>query len=453
MTAVTGNITVTCTNNCATGATSTYPITVNPVTVPVITGSESMCAGSGNYTYSTQTGMSGYNWSVSAGGSIIYGAGTYYIQVYWNTPGAQTVNVNFTNTTGCQTPAPTVLNVTVTGVPSSAGAITGSATVCAGAQNVAYSVAPVTGALAYSWTLPAGATITSGAFTNAITVNFASNAVSGPITVSGNNLCGDGPSSPAFGVNVTPMPSAAGTITGPATVCKGTTGVVYTVPPVLNATAYTWAVPAGVTVTSGANTNSISVTFGASSVSGSVTVYGSNTCGNGLSSSFSVTVNPVPPTPVITANNYVLTSSAASGNQWYHDGTAVSGATAQTYTVPASAPGWYWTRVTLIGCSSDTSNHLYIQGVGVAELNEGNVSIYPVPNKGVFNIAISCEKQISFKLDIYNALGLKVYGDRSILVDGSTTTTVDLGRIPAGFYTVILRSANNQVVRKILVNY
>jgi len=439
-------------SGCSAPVAFVYNVTVNGLPSPTITGTNSMCAGSGYYTYTTETGQNNYNWTVSSGGSIFSGQGTNSVSVMWNTAGANTVSVNYSNASGCQAQSATVYNVTVNGVPGNAGVITGTTSVCAGAQGVAYSVAPVTGALAYAWTLPTGASVASGANTNAITVNFAPNASSGTITVSGNNLCGNGSSSPGFGVSINPVPAAAGNITGPNAVCKGSIAVVYTVPPVTSATAYTWTVPPGATVTSGANTNSISVTFGASSTSGNVTVYGSNSCGNGASSSLSVSVNPVPPPPSVTASNYVLTSSAAAGNQWYHNGTAVSGATSQTYTVPPSAPGWYWTIVTLSGCSSDSSNHQYIQGVGIGEQFAGNISIYPVPNNGHFSIAISSEKEISYKLDIYNSLGVNVYGGHTITINGTLVTPVDLGSVASGLYTIILRNTDNQVIRKILVN-
>ena len=51
-----------------------------------------------------------------------------------------------------------------------------------------------------------------------------------------------------------------------------------------------------------------------------------------------------PATPVITANKNILTSSANSGNQWYYNRQAISGATSQTYT--AAAPGLYGVMVT-----------------------------------------------------------------------------------------------------------
>jgi len=452
----TGTKTITVNFNNANGCTAvnpgTYTVTVNSLPTPTITGTTSLCAGSGYYTYMTETGMSGYTWAISSGGTITAGQGTAASTVLWNSAGAQTVSVNYSNSSGCQALNPTLINVTVNGIPAAAGSINGTSTVCAGQQGVPYSIGVIAGAQTYVWTLPTGATIATGAGTNIISVDYAANAVSGAITVQGNNLCGSGAASPALNITVTPIPAAAGTISGPTAVCQGENGAVYTVPAIANASGYTWTVPAGATITSGANTNTIHVDFSSSASSGSVTVLGSNACGTGASSSLSVIVNSIPPAPTITANGYVLTSSAASGNQWYHDGTAVAGATSQTYTVPASAPGWYWTVVTIGACSSDSSNHKYIQGVGIGEHNADQVNIYPVPNDGHFSISISSQQEISYKLEIYNSLGVNVYGEHTIPVNGTLVTPIDLGSIASGLYTIILRNADNQVIRKILIN-
>jgi hypothetical protein len=66
----------------------------------------------------------------------------------------------------------------------------------------------VTNAVTYVWSLPSGAIIASGQSTNSITVNYASTAVSGNITVQGNNICGNGATSPAFPVTVNQSPPA-----------------------------------------------------------------------------------------------------------------------------------------------------------------------------------------------------------------------------------------------------
>lgn len=91
------------------------------------------------------------------------------------------------------------------------------------------------------------------------------------------------------------LPDSAGTITGTSSVCQGQTGVIYSVPPITNATSYTWTLPAGATIIAGSGTDSITVNFSSSALSGNITVFGTNACGNGTdSTNYTVTVNPLP---------------------------------------------------------------------------------------------------------------------------------------------------------------
>lgn len=75
-------------------------------------------------------------------------------------------------------------------VPAYTGNITGLSTVIQGQNNVTYAVNPIANVVTYIWTLPNGATGTSS--TNSITVNYGMAAVSGKITVRGNNIYGVG---------------------------------------------------------------------------------------------------------------------------------------------------------------------------------------------------------------------------------------------------------------------
>jgi uncharacterized repeat protein (TIGR03803 family) len=83
--------------------------------------------------------------------------------------------------------------LTVDPLPASPGTISGITIVCQGQNSETYTVPPITDAISCIWTLPTGATGTST--TNSITVSYGTSAVSGDITVRGNNICGDGPSS------------------------------------------------------------------------------------------------------------------------------------------------------------------------------------------------------------------------------------------------------------------
>jgi uncharacterized protein (TIGR02145 family) len=90
------------------------------------------------------------------------------------------------------------------------------------------------------------------------------------------------------------IPDAAGTISGPDSVCQGDIGKVYTIPPITNATYYVWNLPAGASITSGANTNSITVSYSMNAVSGNLIVYGSDSCSTGtLSQPLPVTVGAI----------------------------------------------------------------------------------------------------------------------------------------------------------------
>ncbi|HYW71219.1 MAG TPA: right-handed parallel beta-helix repeat-containing protein, partial [Pyrinomonadaceae bacterium] len=91
-----------------------------------------------------------------------------------------------------------------------------------------------------------------------------------------------------------------------------------------------------------------------------VIVTDGNSCASPASIAKTVTVNPLPPTPTITPGGATtfcqggsvdLSSSSASGNQWYLNGNPIGGATNQVYS--ATATGNYTVTVTDgNGCSS-----------------------------------------------------------------------------------------------------
>jgi|GEM_PF-618682 len=85
-------------------------------------------------------------------------------------------------------------------------------------------------------------------------------------------------------------------------------------------------------------------------------------CGSPFSAATSVTVNPIPPTPMISTatpttfcagGSVTLTSSSGSGNQWYLNGGIINGAVNPMYN--ATASGNYSVKVTTSGCTSAAS--------------------------------------------------------------------------------------------------
>jgi hypothetical protein len=198
-------------------------------------------------------------------------------------------------------------------LPSAAGSISGPASVCQGTKDVHYTIKPITGVLSYSWTVPYGVKITGGNTTTNIKVEFTRDAISGKVTAAGHNACGDGPSS-SLDVTVNPLPGRIGDINGPAEVCAGSKGVVYSVTPVPNATSYNWKFPPKMTVTGGSNTATVTVNVSNSIFTGEITVKAVNSCGNSPNTSslavHSVTL-PGKPSPIHGEKNVCQESSGS----------------------------------------------------------------------------------------------------------------------------------------------
>jgi len=196
-------------NGCTALTPSVYELSVNPLPVPSISGPDSTCAGTTFNIYTTESGMTGYSWTVSAGGTITNGTGTNEITITWNVTGVQLISVNYTDTNGCAAAHPANFNVMVNPLPGPAGMITGMSPVCAGTKGVVFAIDPVSNALIYSWATSPGATITAGEGTHSITVDFAPDATSGSFTVFASNLCGTGLLSPPFPVTVNQLSIAS----------------------------------------------------------------------------------------------------------------------------------------------------------------------------------------------------------------------------------------------------
>ena len=387
-----GSYTVQVTNasGCQSTASTATVVTVNALpAAPTITasGSTSFCLGN-SVTLTSSTGTS-YLWSTgeTTQSIVVTSSGSYSVQV--------------TNAAGCQSPSSTATTVTVNPIPATPTATAGGPTTfCAGGSVVltssstnnnvwstgettqsitvttsgSYSVQKINGAGCLSVPsnvinvtvnpLPAAPTITPGGSTtvcagSSITLTSSagasylwstsettasinvSTAGSYTVQITDGNGC-TSPVSSATTVTVTPLPSiptiSAG---GPTTFCAG--GSV-----ILSSSA-----TGGNLWSTGETTASITVT-----TSGSYTVEQIvSGCSSGNSAAQTVTVNPNPSTPTITASgptsfcsggSVVLTSSSAINNLWS------TGETTQSITVTTS--GSYSVTVNNgFGCTSTSA--------------------------------------------------------------------------------------------------
>ncbi len=144
-------------------------------------------------------------------------------------------------------------------IPATPGAINGNTSACAGAKKVRYSIAAVNGAASYKWGVSDG-TIFSGQGTTSIELDFPVAYASLTINVQSINSC-DARSDFSTLKIVPPAVTAVPKISGPKTVCDGSTNT-YSVTAIDGANSYLWAVtPSNTAFISGQGSKEVAVSF------------------------------------------------------------------------------------------------------------------------------------------------------------------------------------------------
>ncbi len=416
--ASTGNLTVRGVNStCPAGQALTQVITVNtlstaPTAIAVQGGGASAICSGENINLTVSGGTLGTNaepqWSTDNCSNTSFS-------------NAQSITVNPTTTTtyyvkyvgDCNETACISITVTVgqpLGTPTN---LTGTTEVCQGQTNVTYTVDPIANATDYTWQVPTGATITSGANTNSITVNYSTTAVSGNVTVTGSNdECGDS-SVASLAVTVNEL-TVAPTFESPTDVVCDGDSVTYTVTEITDAASYNWTVPTGATITSGNNTNSITVDF-SGAVSGDISVSGQNACGSGNTTTLPITVNTIPEN-----------AGAISGPN-----TVCPGDTAVEYSIAAisNASSYVWSisnaSATIIESGSDT-NAIAIN-ISSTPLSDFIISVVGENDCGVS--AVISEFTVNLNQESVAPTTITPTVSNIICEDTSTTLTVSGGSL------------------------
>jgi large repetitive protein len=329
-----------------TATSNTITMTVNsiPAQPGTITGNTTVCSGSTNtYSISSVSGATGYTWTIPSGAIINSGQGTTSISVTFGTISG---NVSVAADNSCGSSTVRTSAITVNTVPAQPSTISGTTTPCQGSSQT-YSVTSV-GGVTYNWTFPSGWTQTAGGTTNSVTVTVGS--TSGDVIVTPSNSCGNG-TARSLSTTVNTAPATPGSISGATSACAGSSQT-YSISSVAGATSYTWTVPSGSTINSGAGTTSINVTLGSNS--GNVTVTASNTCGtssaNTLGVSITTTVTPSVSiaitsgtNPTCSGSSVTFTATPANGGttpsyQWKRNGSNV-GTNSSTFTTSTLTNG------------------------------------------------------------------------------------------------------------------
>ena len=156
-------------------------------------------------------------------------------------------------------------------------------------------------------------------------------------------------------------------------------------------------------------------------------------------------VNPAKPVISTTTQDpalSILTSSAASGNQWYNNGVAIIGATNADFT--ATASGIYTVQVTVDNCASELSadKALVITGDITSYATPGLI-LYPNPAKNnVFIKLPGIEQGSQAEVTVYDANG-KVF-DRMVL--GSAQPSFSVAHYATSLYIIKVAQSNKTYI-------
>jgi len=170
-----------------------------------------------------------------------------------------------------------------------------------------------------------------------------------------------------------------------------------------------------------------------------------NGCSSNASTAQTVTVNATPAQPTITLSGNNLQSSATAGNQWFLNGGAITGATAQNYSTTAA--GLYSVQVTLSGCVSPMSTAYQLSVTGfVSPVLDAKIKIAPNP--------VHDKLSIKYNGNPAKFTAMVISSNGVILSTGSFTThyEIDMNRFGAGVYVVrIVNDKTGERTQRLIV--
>ena len=337
-------INYTTSNDCGTAtATATFIVTINPLPIAgTIVGASSLCTG----TTTTLTDIAtGGVWSATNGHAIVSGGIVSGI-----TTGVDTILYIVINSCGAATSS----NIVTINPSPSAGSISGLVSVCQSS-----SINLTDGVIGGIWTSSNTTIATIGSSGIVTGVSSGSTIISYAVT----NTCGTAYSTQLITVN--PLPTA-GTITGAATVCVGSTILLtdFTMGGFWSATNGNAIIASGGVVYGMiAGVDTISYTY-------------TNSCGTAVVTK-TVTVNPLPNAGTINGLSNVCVSSTitlsdiVSGGTWNSSNTAIG-------TIGSSG------IVTGINAGTTTISYSFTNSCGSATTTK-IVTINPLPNAGTIS--------------------------------------------------------------------
>ena len=89
--------------------------------------------------------------------------------------------------------------------------------------------------------------------------------------------------------------------------------------------------------------------------------------------------------------------------------------------------------------------------INAATIGLQDLTIYPNPNKGVFNVTFPYYDKSEIKMSIYDIRGRKIIENQFDNIQNDSHT-VNISTVEAGVYLAVFSDGNNQITKRIIIN-
>lgn len=155
--------------------------------------------------------------------------------------------------------------------------------------------------------------------------------------------------------------------------------------------------------------------------------------------------------PVITQSGVTLTSSMATGNQWYLDGKPIQGATGQSFNTQQS--GTYHVIDTLnTGCVVQSDDFVYAM-IALHPGTDTDIGLvtFPTPAGKFLNIIFKAPAAGSLTLSLINTKGAIAYTKTQAITAGNFSTTLNVSNLSPGTYILRTMLGSKLYGKKVLI--
>ncbi|MBI3239807.1 MAG: T9SS type A sorting domain-containing protein [Flavobacteriia bacterium] len=173
-----------------------------------------------------------------------------------------------------------------------------------------------------------------------------------------------------------------------------------------------------------------------------VLLAGANANGCDSTVTLVLTITGLPTATATDNGDATITASAGTSYQWINcaTNTAIAGATSQTYT--ATANGDYAVVVTNAGGCSDTSSCVTIDYIGLTEITDASIQVFPNPTNGDVTITMTATEATVEVVDAQGKLLQAV-----TVVNGEK---VNLSSYETGVYFLRIRTVNGSTLERVV---